>query len=400
MALYKCSVVDQEGKKLKITNHAESRSEVIDFLKENNYIIIDIKESQSINLSGFNSKKIKSKYLAIFCKQLYAMLKAGVTIVNSLDILKLQTENKKLSKVISQLYVDLQKGNTFSKALSHHKDVFPTIFISMVEAGEISGNIDLILNRLSTHFEKEYKIENKVKAALTYPMILVIVCIVVVVFLLTTIMPTFVSMYSSLGEELPQLTKAMIAISEGLKKYRYIYISIIVFIVFVVSALTKNFKVKLKIDYFKLRIPVVKNLVLKVATSRFTRTLSTLLGSGIPLLKALETVSGVTGNTYIESLILEAKEDVRKGQALYQPLKQQGVFPPMVYSMIKIGEDSGSIDEILDKTADFFDEEVDAAVTRLTTMIEPMMIVFMAVIIGFVIIAMIVPMFDMVKTVQ
>lgn len=401
MALYKCSVINQTGKREKISYNAETRNEVIDYLKQNNYIIIDINRSEgSIDLSGLKPKKIKSKDLAVFCKQLYAMLKAGVTIVNSLDILKQQTENKRLAKITSQLCEDLQKGNTFSEALSFHKDAFPTIFTSMVEAGELSGNIDLIMNRLANHFEKEYKIENKVKSAMTYPAILAVVCIAVVIFLLTTIMPTFVEMYSSSGVELPQITKTMIGLSEVLKEFWYLFVLVVASLVFAASALRKNKDVKLKEDYFKLRIPVVKNLAIKVATSRFTRTLSTLMGSGVPLLQALETVSNVTGNTYIGSKILEVREDVKRGLSLSQPLKQQGVFPPMVHSMIKIGEDSGSIEEILDKTADFYDEEVDTAVTRLTTMLEPMMIVFMAIVIGFMVIAMVTPMFDMVKTVQ
>jgi len=192
----------------------------------------------------------------------------------------------------------------------------------------------------------------------------------------------------------------LINFSNALKQYWYIFILALLVIIVGISALMKNSKVKYKEDYYKLKIPVVKNLALKVATSRFTRTLSTLMGSGVPLLQALDTVSGVTGNTYIGSKIIEAKEDVRKGMALSQPLKQQGVFPPMVHSMIKIGEDSGSIEEILDKTADFYDEEVDTAVQRLTTMLEPIMIVFMAIIIGFIVIAMVTPMFDIVKTVQ
>ncbi len=401
MAAYKCSVVDPSGKRQKIKYSAESKTEVIEYLKQNSYTIINIDKSEgSIDMSSISVKRIKSKDLAVFCKQLHAMLRAGVTIVSSLDILRQQTENKRLAKIIGRMYEDLQKGNTLSEALYYHKDAFPPIFISMVEAGELSGNIDLIMDRLAVHFEKEYKIENKIKSAMTYPAILAIVCVVVVVFLLTTIMPTFVEMYSSSGVELPPLTTMLINFSNALKQYWYIFVLVLLLIIVGISALMKNSKVKYKEDYYKLKIPVVKNLALKVATSRFTRTLSTLMGSGVPLLQALDTVSGVTGNTYIGSKIIEAKEDVRKGMALSQPLKQQGVFPPMVHSMIKIGEDSGSIEEILDKTADFYDEEVDTAVQRLTTMLEPIMIVFMAIIIGFIVIAMVTPMFDMVKTVQ
>ncbi|NLJ59244.1 MAG: type II secretion system F family protein [Tissierellia bacterium] len=401
MTSYKCSVVDQTGKKRKITHIAESKAEVIDYLKKNNYVIINIdKDRGSINLNRLNRKKIKSKDLAVFCKQLYAMLKAGVTIVSSLEILKQQTENKNLAKIIGRMYEDLQKGNTFSEVLARHQGVFPSIFISMVEAGEISGNIDIIMDRLANHFEKEYKIENKIKSAMTYPIILAIVSIVVVTFLLTTIMPTFVDMYSSSGVELPRITQIMISMSETIKNYWYIILAVIAVIVLLISSLGKKPEIRLKEDYYKLQIPVVKNLLLKVATSRFTRTLSTLIGSGVPLLQALDTVSGVTGNTYIGSKILEAKEDVRKGAALSQPLRQQGLFPPMVHSMVKIGEDSGSLEEILDKTADFYDEEVETAITRLTTMLEPLMIILMAIIIGFIVIAMVMPMFDMVSTVQ
>ena len=401
MTSYKCNVVDISGKKRRLTHKADTKSEVVDYLKKNNYTIIDIEKSvSSLDFKIFGKKRIKSKDLAVFCKQLYAMLKAGVTLVNSLEILRQQTENKHLGKIIEQMYEDLQKGNTFSESLYHHKEAFPGLFISMVEAGEISGNIDIIMNRLSNHFEKEYKIENKVKSAMTYPAILAFVSIAVVVFLLTTIMPTFVEMYQSTGIELPQLTQTLISISEAIKEYWHIMLLVVFVLAAGVTALSRVPKIRYKEDYYKLKLPVVKNLILKVSTSRFTRTLSTLMGSGVPLLQALETVSGVTGNSYIGSKILEAKEDVRKGLALSQPLRQQGVFPPMVHNMIKIGEDSGAIEEILDKTADFYDEEVDAAVTRMTTLLEPIMIVFMAIIIGFIVIAMLMPMFDMVKTVQ
>lgn len=403
MSSYKCVVLDASGKKQKISRDAESKVELMDYLKLNRYVVIDIKaedNSNGLSSSLGNIKKIKSKDLAVFCKQLYAMLRAGVTIVTSLEILKQQTENKRLSQIIGQMYEDLQKGNTLSEALSHHKGVFPEIFISMVEAGELSGNIDVIMDRLSTHFEKEYKIENKVKSAMTYPAILAIVASSVVVFLLTSVMPTFVDMYSSSGVPLPAITTTLINISNALKNYWYIFILLIFVLVFVLSIVMKSPKVQYETDSFKLKIPVYKSLELKVATSRFTRTLSTLMGSGVPLLQALDTVSGVTGNTFIGSKILEAKEDVRRGLSLSQPLKKQNVFPPMVHNMIKIGEDSGSIEEILDKTADFYDEEVETAISRVTAMLEPLMIVFMAIIIGFIVLAMVIPMFDMVKTVQ
>ena len=402
MTDYKCSIVAQTGKKQKIKYSAESKAEVIDYLKKNRFNIIKIKESGKIwtCINKVSVKKINSKDLAVFSKQIYVMLRAGITIADSLEILMQQTENKKFALIIEHMYEALQKGNTLSETLFNYKKYFPDIFISMAKAGELSGNIDIIMDRMSVHFEKEYKIENKIKSAMIYPSILAVVCVTVVMFLLTTIMPTFIEMYSSSRVPLPAITATLINMSNVLKQYWYIFLVIIFFIAFAVSMLRKNQKVKYKECYYKLKFPIVKNLSIKISTSRFTRTLSTLIGSGVSLLQALDTAAWVTGNTYIENKIIEAKEDVQRGMALSQSLKHHGIFPPMVYSMIKVGEDSGSIEEILDKTADFYDEEVDAAVQQLTTIIEPIMIVIMAIIIGFIVIAMVNPMFDMVNTVK
>ncbi|NLB33818.1 MAG: type II secretion system F family protein [Tissierellia bacterium] len=400
MLTYKCNVIDNCGRWRSISHTADSRKDVIDYLKLNKFTVIKIKDRDIIDFSEFNSKKIKSKDLAIFCKQVYAMLKAGVTIVNCLDILKQQTENKKLKGLIRLMHEDLLKGHTFPEALRQQGGAFPEIFTSMVEAGELSGNIDVIMDRLSKHYEKENNIENKIKSAMTYPIILSIVCISVVIFLLTSIMPTFVDMYTSSGVSLPKLTMIIINISNLIKQFWFLIVLGIAVFVFGISFIGKIPRVKVKKDYLKLKIPLVKKLISKVAASRFSRTLSTLLGSGASLLDALDTVSGVTGNLYVGNMILEIKEEVRRGLALSVLLERRGVFPPMVYYMIKIGEDSGSIEEVLNKTADFYDEEIETVIQQLTTLIEPVMIVFMAIIIGIIVISMVLPMFDMVKTVQ
>ena len=400
MLTYKCSVIDISGKKYSIAHTADSKTDVIDYLKLNKFTVVKIKNRENIDLGKFTAKRIKSKDLAVFCKQIYAMLKAGVTIVNILDILKQQTENKKLKGLIRLMHEDLLKGHTFSEALQNQKGAFPGSFISMVEAGELSCNIDVIMDRLSRQYEKEYKIENKIKSAMTYPIILSIVCTAVVIFLLTSIMPTFAEMYVNSGVSLPKLTLVIINIGNFLKQFWILIILAILFFVFTVSFIGKIAEVKVKQDYFKLKIPAVKNLIIKVAASRFARTLSTLLGSGVTLLDALETVSGVTGNLYMCNKILEIKEDVRRGLPLSLLLQQQGLFPPMIYYMIKIGEDSGSIEEVLDKTADFYDDEIETVIQRLITLLEPIMIVVMAIIIGFIVISMVLPMFEMVNTVQ
>lgn len=403
MALYKCKIIDQIGKKQIIKHDAYSLEETVDFLKKNNYIIIEIKQIKNNIVVKFDLnklKKVKSKDLYIFCKQLQSMIKAGITIVKCLEILSVQMENKRFKKIVRHIYKDLLTGNTFSEALSNHRDVFPIIFISMVEAGEISGNIEVVMFRLANHYEKEYKIENKVKSAMTYPIILVIVSSSVVIFLLISIMPTFVELYKSSGVPLPIVTLILLNISQIIRAQWYLIIPLSVTAIFGITKLKKLESFRYRIDYYKLRVPILKSIVLKLATSRFTRTLSTLMSSGVPLLQALETVSKVTGNSYIGKLILDAKEGVKSGLSLSQPLRSQNVFPPMVYSMIKIGEDSGSFVEILDKTANFYDEEVENAIQKLITLIEPIMIVMMAAVIGFIVLAMITPMFDMMKIVQ
>ena len=400
MLSYKCNVIDISGKKQIISHTADSRKDVIDFLKLRKFTVIKIKHKQTLDLQKFTSRKVKSKDLALFCKQIHAMLKAGVTIVNILEILKQQTESKGLREYIRLMHEELKKGSTFSETLRQRKGAFQDIFISMVEAGELSGNIDVIMDRLSKHYEKEYKIENKIKSAMTYPVILSFVCTAVVIFLLTSIMPTFIEMYVSSGVSLPKLTMMMINIGNLIKRFWLLIVLWIFAFTFIISYILKIPKIKIKKDYIKLKIPLVKNLIIKVAASRFSRTLSTLLSSGTTLLNALDTVSGVTGNLYVCNKILEIKEDVRRGLPLSVLLQQQRIFPPMVYYMIKIGEDSGSIEEVLDKTADFYDEEIETAIQRLTTLLEPIMIVVMAIVIGFIVISMVLPMFEMVKTVQ
>ncbi len=400
MVSYKCNVIDTFGKKLSISHTGNSRKEVIDFLKLQKYTVVEVKHRNTPCPEGIIPRRVKSKDLALFCKQVHAMLKSGVTFANILEILKYQTENKRLRKHIRAMHEELQKGHTFSETLKQRKGAFPDIFVSMAEAGELSGNMDAIMDRLSKHFEKEYKIENKIKSAMLYPIILSVVCIFVVFFLITSIMPTFIEMYVTSGVSLPLLTKVLINFSSFLKQYWFLLVLGITGFVFIISYIFKIPDIRIKKDYIKLKIPLLKMLITKVAASRFSRTLAILTGSGVSLLSALDTVSGVTENFYVSQKILEMKEDVRRGLPLSALLQNQGIFPPIVCHMVKIGEDSGSLEEMLDKAADFQDEEIDTAVSRLTTLIEPVMIVIMAIVIGFIVLSMVLPMFEMVKTVQ
>ncbi|RQD70557.1 MAG: type II secretion system F family protein [Tindallia sp. MSAO_Bac2] len=400
MPLYKYKAVSASGENLEGTETANSKIEILQRLREKQYYPTAVeevveKDIRDIQLFG----KISIKHIAVFCRQFYTMQNAGVTIVNTLDILSQQVDHKKLKIIIHELYEDVQKGYTFSEALEKHPHVFPQLMIYMVEAGEASGTMDTVMNRLADHYEKEHKINNKIKSAMVYPIILSIVAVAVVIFLLTVVMPTFLSMFEGSGVPLPIPTVILLTISAALRDFWFVFLSIILLVMLGFRRLAATPDGQRTIDRWKLRLPLVKGLTRKIVSARFTRTLSTLLVSGIPLLQSLESVAGAVGNTVVADGILSTREDIRKGVALSTPIRKLGFFPPMVDNMIKIGEESGTLDEILDKTANFFDEEVETEIQRMLTFVEPMLIVIMGVVIGFIVISMVLPMFDVLQTV-
>ena len=403
MTLYKCRVFNGSGERhlLKIDGYSEE--DILAELRKNNFIVTDIKKhrklSERIHITQ-KSRKIKLKELSIFCRQMNSMLKSGISIEKCIEILSIQTEERNFSTVLKNMHKCLLTGSTFSEAVESSNEVFTAMFLSMIQAGELSGNLELVMGRLAVQYGKEYKIESKVKSAMVYPVVLAVVTTVVVVFLLIYVMPTFVELYESSGVALPYVTKIMLMLSNWLQSY-WQYIALFLLIaVLIITRLMTNKSVRYKIDSFKLIIPLYRTLKVKLAASRFSRTLSTMVESGVPLLSGLEAVSAVVGNECIKRLILCAREDVRKGSSLSFSIEINGVFPPMVYNMVKIGEESGELEDILNKTADFYDEEVENTIQKLVALIEPAMIVLMAVIIGFIMLAMVTPMFDMVNTVQ
>ncbi|TJX16303.1 type II secretion system F family protein [Tissierella creatinini] len=397
---FKYKALSQNGQTIEGTFDATSEGEVISMIKGNNHMPMEIERDIGADAKvEIFSKKVKKKDLAVFCRQFFTMINAGLGIVKCLDILVMQTENKTLQKTLAAVSEDVQKGFTLSEALNKHTDIFPSILISMVEAGEVSGSLDTILARMAEHFEKENKIENKVKSSMIYPAALAVVSVVVVVFMLVFVMPTFIGMFEGSGTALPAPTRILIGISDSIRNFWYIYIAVIAAIVVGLATFKKSPEGTRFFDSLKLKFPIVKGTTKKIITSRFTRTLSTLMSSGIPLLKAMEIVSKVVNNVIIKERLEEGTENIRKGNTLSRAVKDVGIFPPMVDSMIKIGEESGSLDDILFKTADFYDEEVEASLQRLTSLLEPVMLVGMALIIGFIVIAMYMPMFDMFNTI-
>ncbi|WP_352420003.1 type II secretion system F family protein [Proteiniborus sp.] len=398
---FKYKAVTDSGQVIEGIHDAYNEQEVLAMLRSNDYIPISIElEVEEKPVSSYFSSKVTKKDIAVFCRQFYTMLNAGVSIVKCLDVLQSQTGNKVLKDAARAGLEDVQKGMTLSEAMRKHRRVFPSLLVNMVEAGEVSGSLDVIMERMAIHYEKENKIENKIKGAMIYPIVLGIVSIAVVIFLLVAVMPTFIGMFEGSGVELPAPTRILLNVSNSLKNYWYMYLTIVIVLTMGIGYFGKKESGRLFIDGLKLRIPIFKDTNIKVATSRFTRTLSTLLSSGIPLLQALDVVSKILNNKLLSNRLENAKEEVRKGVPLSKTIKDIKLFPPMVDSMIKIGEESGSLDEILNKSADFYDEEVEVAIQKMTEMLQPLLVVFMALIVGFIVIAMALPMFDMVNTVQ
>ncbi|WP_053957095.1 type II secretion system F family protein [Inediibacterium massiliense] len=402
MPTYEYKAMSQTGEKLKGVYTSNTIEEVFHMLRKNNHYPIHVEEKfevkRAISFSFWN--RIKIKDIAIFCRQFYTMLHAGISILNCLDTLRQQTQNKKFKIVIGQIYEEVQKGLTLSESLKNHKDIFPDLLIHMVETGEFSGTLDVIIARMANHYAKENKISNKVKGAMIYPIVLSIVAITVVVFLLIFVIPTFIGLFKESNTALPIPTQILLSITDIIKNYLHIIFLIFVLLIYGLKKSISMKKGQLFIDQLKLKIPIVKGTTQKIITSRFSRTLSTLLASGIPLLQALDIISEIVGNTVVQKEILIAKEDIKKGINLSSMIEKISVFPPMLHAMIRIGEESGSLDDILDETANFYDEEVEVALQKITTLIEPLMIVVMAVIVGSIIIAMLLPMIDMVNTIS
>ena len=392
MKKFKYKAMKNDGTKTTGEYEANSRDDVMEMITSNGYYPLKVEEvieSATININ----RKIKVKEISMFCRQMYTMLDAGVPLINALNLMSTQVTNKHLVEIVKELEEDVRKGEMLSNSMRKFPEAFPTLLTSMVESGEASGNLDEMFLRMSTHFEKENKINNKVKAAMIYPIILACVGVAALAVVMIFVMPTFVSLFESSGAKLPASTRFLIGLSDFMAKHFIIVIGIIVAIVAGIIMYSKTesgiyFFAKLKISF-----PLIKDLNRKMIVSRFTRTLSTLLASGVSLVESLPIVSAVLNNVIAEDEVLKIRERVVKGEGLSTPIEDCELFPPMLSSMEKIGEESGALDDMLNKTADFYDEEVEQAIQTLTSMLEPIMIIIMGLVIGFMVISLMLPLY-------
>lgn len=401
MGQFKYKAVGTNGEVLQGVFKAKTRKEVIQMLRENQSYPVSIEEEYtgvSREVKIFTG--IRTKDIAIFCRQLYAMLYAGVPIVTSLNTLWSQTEHKSFKKVIGEIYESVNEGSTLSESMRRFPDYFSELMINMILAGESSGSLDMIIQRLAVHYEKENKIQNKIKGALVYPIVLAIVCVLVVTFLLTFVMPKFITLFTNTGVELPLPTQVLLFMSQVMTHYWYLIFGSLGLLFYGLNRYVMTAKGRRQYDGLILKTPVLGSLTRKIAVARFSRTLSTMLSSGVPLIEALENVEKVVGNRVLVEGLSKVREEVQRGSDLATPIRRYAMFPPMVGNMIQIGEESGTLDDMLDKTANFYDEEVDTGIQQLVTLFEPLMIMVMAAIVGFIVISIAMPLFKMFEAVK
>jgi len=400
MAKYSYTAITADGKNKKGVIEANTLKTANSKLKENGLYTLTISEQGAFQKELVIGNPVKTKDLTIFCQQFEAILSAGVSVLEALNLLKEQTDNKHLTKLLEDIYVRVERGEPLSASMKANGKYFPTILINMIEAGEASGSLEIALKRMAIHFEKEHELQQLVKKATTYPMVVSIIAVIVIAILIVFVVPTFVGMFEEMGAELPGTTKALIAISEFVIKRWYIIILTVGISVFGYAYYSQTDVGAISLSRLKLKLPIFGDVERKIVASRFSRTLSTLLASGLPLLDALGIVAKVVGNVVAEKGLIDAQDQVSKGIPLSKPITDMGVFPPMITHMVKIGEETGQLEPILNKVADFYDGEVESAVTQMTTMLEPAIIVVLGVVISFVIISILQPMFGMYDLVQ
>ncbi|MCI1768888.1 MAG: type II secretion system F family protein [Mageeibacillus sp.] len=399
MANYAYQVVDAAGKKSEGVIEAASTSEASRKLKADGKYVAYLSLDKGPGLANLEigSPKLKTKDLVLISRQLASLLSAGITVDRALDMLYQQVESKKAKKCIGEVYEAVQSGRSLSEAFKEQKGVVPNIMISMISAGEESGRLDEIMERLAEHFQKDAKLKNKISSAMVYPKILAGLTGAVSIGLLTFLVPKIANTIKDLGGDLPALTKGLIALSYSLTHYFYIYIGVIVGIVYIFKMWKSSESGGLQWSKLMLTMPVVGKATKMNAAARFTRTVSTLLKSGISVLTAVEITEKSLDNLILEQKLAEARTEIRKGQSLSKSIRGITEFPPMIYAMVAIGEESGTLDTILNKAADFFEDEADSATSKMTAALEPIMIIIMAIIVGTVVVGIAMPIFTMAK---
>lgn len=396
MAVFTYVAIDGKGKQVKGSLDADNQMKASDQLKKDGLTIIELKEGSALNkevsLGSFGKKKVKIRDLSLLCRQFVSLNRAGVTIIETLKMLAEQTENPTLQEALVEVSTSVQKGDSLATAMRLRQDVFPELLCHMVAAGEASGNLDVSFERMAQQFEQSAKLQSMVKSAMTYPIIVLIVAFAVVIVMLEFVVPTFMGMFADMDIEMPKITLAVVAVSDFVQAHFILLLIIIAAIVGGVMYFSKTATGKGLFHRIAIKAPIFGDLTVKQSSARFARNLSTMLAAGISTPDAVQIVGETMNNVYYREVMANARVDVMQGVPLSTPLEKSGLFPPMVYHMVRIGEETGNTEAMLDTLADYYEDEVEEATKALTTMLEPLMIVLLAGICGTIIGAVIAPM--------
>ena len=397
MATYAYKILDSSGTAKKGAIEAKTETQASEKLRREGYTIIEIKEQgfadKDINISI--GKMVKPHELAMFCNQFVSILEAGVTVVTALDMLSEQTDNKNFAKALKAVQISVEKGDSLGNAMKQHPKIFPPMLVNMTIAGEASGSLEVAFRRMADHFEKDHKLKSMLSKAMIYPAMVLAVAFVVVIVILVLVVPTFSEMFNEMDMDLPKATTMLVNMSEFVKA-KWWLIAVVIGAIVGAFKLFKSTATGAKIcAQIGLRAPLFGDLTVKSSAARFSRTLSTLLAAGIPLIDAIENVANVMSNNIVKDGLLDAKSQVARGVPLSKPLKDMGIFPPLLVHMTRIGEETGSLEQMLDKISVFYDEEVQNQTEKLTAALEPLIIVLLAGIVGFVVLAVMSPMLKM-----
>ncbi|MBI3039070.1 type II secretion system inner membrane protein GspF [bacterium] len=399
MPTFKYKARNWDGKIITQEMDGESKEACISKLREKGYFVTSIAEKKSDG--GFNfsflERGVSSQEVCIFARQFATMIGSGVPLVRCLTILQQQSENPTFKRIITQIRTDVEGGQTFSKSLEKHPKIFSDLFVNLVKAGEVGGILDQILNRLADYLEGSEALKSKVKGALTYPIVVFAIAGLVVLALILFVLPQFKEIFSGMKIELPMATQALLGLSDFMVNWWFIVVPLILGIPFLIMNFFQTKAGGRIFDTNILKMPAIGMMMRKVAVAKFTRTLGTLISSGVPILQALEVTGQTAGNVVIAEAVDKTRVSIREGESIAEPLKNSNVFPPMVVQMIAVGEETGELDKMLSKIADFYDTEVDTAVKGITSIIEPIVIVFMGIVIGGIVLAVFMPMLKLVN---
>jgi len=401
LAVFAYKAKTEEGKVTRGKIEAISKKEALAELGMMDLIVFEVEPLNSFLNTEINLRSgLKPKDFIIFLRQFATLISAGILLVESLDLLAEQTTNPRLKAILEDLSTEVQEGSPLSVSMSKHPAVFPNLLIQMIQSAEVSGRLEEVLEQMANYYEKQYRNKQKVTTAMTYPIVVGVLALVITAFLLIFIVPIFGEMFASFGSELPAITQMVLGLSQWFQKYWVLILVFLLATIFLLRYLSQRDKMAYSFDYLQLKIPIIGMFLQKTILARMTQTLSSLLNSSVPILQALDVTSQVVDNRVVEEVLLAAKKDVEQGESLAKPMEAHWFFPNLIIQMIKVGEASGSLDEMLKKASDIYEQEVEEASEKLQSLIEPLLIVFLSVIVGFIVLSIVIPMFGLFEQIQ